>query len=178
MPLTFYDWLKKPNRSHIHFLPIHTLPFNLIRLPEYPTTSDLIHYGHISQDKLSKFPENSYAIFTGNNTCVALSTLSEDSGDNQDIPWITIPCDKPFKANFICSWKHYNSSSQKPQDKNNQQEKQLKTNIPCYKNQFQCKTGMCIHQMYECDGQMDCKTGEDERKCDHLCTFHTKEKCK
>ena len=35
---------------------------------------------------------------------------------------------------------------------------------------FSCKDGNYIHKSYVCDGQVDCKTEEDEEKCTHVCS--------
>lgn len=35
----------------------------------------------------------------------------------------------------------------------------------CADDQFQCHNSLCISRKWLCDGQEDCKTGEDERNC-------------
>lgn len=35
----------------------------------------------------------------------------------------------------------------------------------CAEDQFQCHNNLCISRKWLCDGQEDCKTGEDERNC-------------
>ncbi|GAA6084184.1 low-density lipoprotein receptor-related protein 1B, partial, partial [Tachysurus ichikawai] len=35
----------------------------------------------------------------------------------------------------------------------------------CAQDQFQCHNNLCISAKWLCDGQEDCKTGEDERNC-------------
>ena len=77
---------------------------------------------------------------------------------------VKVPCDKPILRNWICKVK-------KLERKQTDLEKQLYENVSiCQNGQFMCNNGECITDVYVCDGQMDCRTGEDEHKC-NVCNW-------
>lgn len=36
----------------------------------------------------------------------------------------------------------------------------------CQGNAFHCKSGVCIPRQYQCNGEVDCITGDDESNCE------------
>ena len=45
--------------------------------------------------------------------------------------------------------------------------------MECGYGTYQCEDGTCINVDYQCDGHMDCLTGEDEKSCPAMCFSNT-----
>ena len=95
--------------------------------------------------------------------------------------WVQIPCDKPLLRDWVC--KKDLSPKGNLSDSGIQQEGH--GIIPdCQNGQFLCHNGECILDIYICDGEVDCVTGEDEENCNvchentgtdnstHYCKYH------
>ena len=82
---------------------------------------------------------------------------------------VQIPCDTPILRDWICKVEHLN--------KNDTAKTYVNAVVGslsiCQSGQFMCNNGECIADVYVCDGQMDCRSGEDEHSC-NVCNLEGK----
>ncbi len=75
--------------------------------------------------------------------------------------WIQIPCNEPLLTHWVCKAKI-------PGRNVNLTDTNMFESAECQPGQYRCRDGECITEVYVCDGETDCTTGEDELNCE-LC---------